>query len=292
MQQEKKDLHSVWGRKSPSDSEEKNIGSKWPEFWLLVVNELQNQAVVSWQVDTIIYSSVQGHFTDWQIRQCARMEDGWQQGLGSVVQQLRLSLLSVVSEQHPIKSQHGHCGFSKREKREKNMGTKREQEEEVGKGQRRGDELSFAWEEGRAQGYDWLQAGAEFKANAQAPALCNGGRKGMWGTERGCKQERQVLVKKSKKRNGEEKKCSERILVENGQVCAVVCFYAINHKTCQSAQNTVFLFTIWLTYKFKQVLCLLKWFNYNQIVSTTKQKNLIFLIISYSSTLKTIREDL
>lgn len=92
-------------------------------------------------------------------------------------------------------------------------GTKREQEEEAGKGEGRSDELSVAWEEGRAQGYDWLQARSEFKANAQAPALCKVGRKGGCGAQRGaCKQERQVLVKESEKKEKREEKEGKKTL--------------------------------------------------------------------------------
>lgn len=69
---------------------------------------------------------------------------GWQGGLGPVVRLLRLCLLSVVSEQHPVNSQRGHSGSSKRERGKKSTGTKTEQEEEVGKGEGRSDELSVA----------------------------------------------------------------------------------------------------------------------------------------------------
>lgn len=176
---------------------------------LLVSLALLNWAVPSWQVDTIIYSSVQGHFTDWQIRLWTG-GDSWQWGFGSVVQLLRLCLLSVVSEQHPIKSQLCHSGFSESERKKKKKkvwGQRENRRKRRGRVEGRSDELSVAWEGGRAQGYDWLQARSEFKANAQARARCKVGRKGGCGAQRGaCKQERQVLVKESLKKKEKKKK--------------------------------------------------------------------------------------
>lgn len=80
-------------------------------------------------------------------------------------------------------------------------------EEEEG----RSDELSVAWEEGRAPGYDWLQAGSEFKANAQALALCNGGRKGDVGHREGP-QTRKAGLSEKKKESEKKKRPFERIL--------------------------------------------------------------------------------
>lgn len=208
MQQEckaTKDRYNVWGNKVGwkvwvSEKRRRDLGGIWPDFGLFAC--LTWAPKPSWQVDTIIYSSVEGHFTDWRIRPWVRgVADSGAWGLGPVVW---LCLLSVVSEQYPIKSQHGYSGSSKRERGWGGMGTKREQEEEVGKEEGRSDGLSVAWEEGRAQGYDWLQAGSKFKADAQAPALCNGGRKGDVGHREGL-QTRKVGLGKRKRRKKERK---------------------------------------------------------------------------------------
>lgn len=58
---------------------------------------LHSQAVLPWLVDTIIYPSVQGHYTDWWIRH-RWMERGCQWGLGPVVVLLRVFLLPIVFE--------------------------------------------------------------------------------------------------------------------------------------------------------------------------------------------------
>lgn len=176
------DPYNVWGKKKRREEE------NWEVYGLnlgclLVLQELQSQAVLSWQVDTIIYSSVQGHFTDWWIRPRARgVADSGALGLlfgywGCVCSPLSLSSTPSTASTAILDPERGGGGGT--------MRTKREQEEEVGKGEGRSDELSVAWEEGRAQGYDWLLAGSEFKANAQAPALCNGGRKGDVGHRKG-----------------------------------------------------------------------------------------------------------
>lgn len=63
------DPYNVWGEKK--EERRRDLGGLWSGC-LLVLQELQSQAALSWQVDTIIYSSVQGHFTDWWIRPRAR----------------------------------------------------------------------------------------------------------------------------------------------------------------------------------------------------------------------------
>lgn len=211
----------------------RDLGGLWSEFGLFAcltrAPKPSCPVLTGWHHHLLI-SSRSFH---WLMDKAEGQGSGWQWGLGPVVLLLRLCLLSVVSEQHPINSQYGHSGSGERKGGKKNMGTKREQEEEVGKGEGRSDELSVAWEEGRAQGYDWLLAGSEFKANAQAPALCNGGRKGDVGHRKGLQTRKAGLgERKWEKKEKRRKKPFERILK-----CPDFCgrlflqMFNINHKT-------------------------------------------------------------
>lgn len=212
----------------------------WPEFGLLVCltwgPKQSCHVLTGWHHHLLISSRSFHRLIDKAVGQ----RSGSHGGLGSVVWLLRLCLFSVVSEQHPIKSQRGHSGSSKRE-RGKKTGTKREQEEEVGKGEGRSDELSVAWEEGTAQGYDWLQAGSEFKTNAQAPALCNGGSKENVGHREGLQTRKAGLgERKQGKKSGKEKKNLWR---ESATKCPDLCgslflqMLAINYKTPQRSHT-------------------------------------------------------
>lgn len=187
----------------------KHTGGVWPKFGLFAcligAPELSCPVLTGWHHHLLISSRSLHRLTD----KAVDRGDSWQWGFGSVVQLLRLCLLSVVSEQHPIKSQLCHSGFSESERKKKKKkvwGQRENRRKRRGRGEGRSDELSVAWEEGRAQGYDWLQARSEFKANAQARARCKVGRKGGYGAQRGvCKQERQVLVKESLKKKEKKK---------------------------------------------------------------------------------------
>lgn len=107
---------------------------------------------------------------------------------------------------------------------EKNTtGTKREQEEEEGKGGGGGGAMSCLWperREGPGDMTDYRQGQSSRPApRPQLPAT--GAGRGMWGAERGRRQERQVLVKESrgeKKEKGRKEKSFERIPLQNAQV--------------------------------------------------------------------------
>lgn len=143
---EKKEAQKVWGR-----------GRRYLDC-LHVLHELQSQAVLSWHHHLLISSRSFHRLMDKAMGQ----RNGWQWGLESVVQLLRLCLLSVVCEQHPIKSQHGHSGSSKKE-RGKNMETKRK------KGERgRGGAMSCLWPERREGPGIWLITG-RVRVQGQCP---------------------------------------------------------------------------------------------------------------------------
>lgn len=126
----------------------------------------------------------------------------------------------------------------------KTCGQKENRRKRWGRGEGRSDELSVAWEEGRAQGYDWLQAGSEFKANAQAPALCNGGRKGDVGHREGAanKKGRSWWKKVVKKKRGEKEK-KNTLWKDSATKCPDLCgslflqMLAINYKTHHGAHT-------------------------------------------------------
>lgn len=126
----------MWGKKSEWQRW-KHTGGVWPKFGLFAcligAPELSCPVLTGWHHHLLISSRSLHRLTD----KAVDRGDSWQWGFGSVVQLLRLCLLSVVSEQHPIKSQLCHSGFSESErkkKKKKSLGTKREQEEEAGKG--------------------------------------------------------------------------------------------------------------------------------------------------------------
>lgn len=141
----------------------KKYGTGLPEFVLFVCLELWSQAFLLWQVDTIIYSSVQGHFTDWQIRLRARRV-GDSGCLGTI------SAAGAVFTRHcfwAVPPQRPAGPFWIQWELKGENGNKEETWGRGGEGIWAGgeegvgavDELSPLKEEGRAEGYDWLQTG-------------------------------------------------------------------------------------------------------------------------------------
>lgn len=119
------------GQKEERRKRRKDMGGVRLEFRLFACCERPKPScpvLTSWQHHLLISLRSLHRLTDEAAGQGGGGADGGV--LGSVVQLLSLCLPSVVSEQRPIKRQWGRSGFSESEK-EENMGTKREQEEEV-----------------------------------------------------------------------------------------------------------------------------------------------------------------
>ena len=142
-------------------------------------------------------------------------------------------MLSVVSEQHPINSQRGHSGSGERKGGKKIWGQRENRRKRWGRG--RGGAMSCLWPERREGPRDMTDywRGQSSRPMPRPQLSVMGAGRGMWGTERGCKQERQVLVKESgRKKEKRRKKPFERILK-----CPDFCgrlflqTFTINHNT-------------------------------------------------------------
>lgn len=199
---------------------------------LLVLHELQSQTVLSWQVDTIIYSSVEGHFTDWRIRPWVRgMADSGAWGLlfGCVYSPLSLSSTPSKASMAILDParEKGGGQWGQRENRRKRWG------------RRRGGAMGCLWPERREGPRDMTdyRQGHSSRPMPRLQLSVMGAGRGMWGTERGRKQERQVWVKKREEKRKEKK----TLWKDSATKCPGLCgslfpqMLAINYKTPHGA---------------------------------------------------------
>lgn len=265
---------------------------------LLVLHEHQSQAVLSWQVDTIIYSSVQGHFTDWWIRPWARGVAGrgalgllfgcW----GCVYSPLSLSSTPSTASVAILDPARGKGG-------KKVRGQRQNRRKRWGRG--RGGAMSCLWPEWREGPRDMTdyRRGQSSRPMPRPQLSVMGAGRGMWGTERGRKQERQVLVKEGGKKRKEKKK--KTLWKDSATKCPDLCgslflqMLAINYKTHHGAHTHlkhVLFFTMWLkifTNKCKRIPSFLNYLERESKLekcSFITRESLIF--ISYVITFKTI----
>lgn len=113
-------------------------------------------------------------------------------------------------------------------KGEKNMGQRENRRKRWGR--RRGGAMSCLWPERREGPRDMTdyRRGQSSRPMPRPQLSVMGAGRGMWGAERGRKQERQVLVKESGKKRREKKRKKipfERILRRNVQICVVACSF-------------------------------------------------------------------
>lgn len=166
---------------------------------------------------------------------------GWQRGLESVVQLPRLCLLSVVSEQHPIKSQRGHSGPSERE-RGKNMETKRRRW-----GGWEGGAMSCLWPERREGPRDMTDyRQGQSSRPMPRPQLSVMGQEGGCGAQRGAANKKgRSWWKKVEKRKRKRRKKS--LSKDSATKCPGLCgslllqMLSINHETYRGAQRCSFI---------------------------------------------------
>lgn len=167
----------------------------WEQYGLNLVclhvsHELQREAVLCWQVDTIIYSSAQGHFTVWRIRPWARgVADSGALGLlfsccGCVYSPLSLSSTPSKASMALLYPARGKRG------RKKIWGQREKGWKRWGGG--RGGAMSFLWPERREGPRDMTdyRRGQSSRPMPRPQRSVMGAGRGMWGTKRGCKQER------------------------------------------------------------------------------------------------------
>lgn len=220
-----------------------DLGGIWPEFELFACLTWSPKpscpVLTGWHHHFLISSRSFHRLMD----KAVGKGSGWQWGLGPVVQLRRLCLLSVVLEQHPIKSQHGHSGSSKRERGKKTWG-QRENRRRGGEGGR-GGAMSCLWPERREGPRDMTdyRRGQSSRPMPRPQLSVMGAGRGMWGTERGRKQERQVLVKERGGKKEKRRKEKNTLWKDSATKCPGLCgslflqMLPINYKTHHSAST-------------------------------------------------------